>query len=196
MQRMSSRFRPLPALAALALAILIASGCGGSGGGDYGGEHPDYKALAKAPPPLDGLYEQGNELLDGGTTAYEKRIEKLRGYPIVVNLWASWCVPCRQEFPFMQNLSARYGKKVAFLGVNSEDSSDAAATFLREAPVPYPSYSDPDKDIYDQVVDSGIGFPDMAFYDRSGNLAYVHIGQYGSESDLEADIRQYALKSG
>ena len=84
----------------------------------------------------------------------------------MVNLWASWCVPCRQEFPILQKLSARYGKKVAFLGVNSEDSDDAAATFLEEAPVPYPSYNDPDKEIYDSL--GGYGFPNTAFYNRSG----------------------------
>jgi len=195
MQRMSARLRPLAALALLALAILLASGCGGSEGGDYGGSHPNYaKALAGAPAPLAALYDQGDELLDGGRDAYEKRIAELRGFPVVVNLWASWCVPCRQEFPYLQNLSARYGKEVAFLGVNSEDSSDAAATFLREAPLPYPSYSDPDKDIYDSV--DGYGFPNTAFYDRAGELVYLHVGQYGDESDLEADLRNYALKSG
>jgi cytochrome c biogenesis protein CcmG, thiol:disulfide interchange protein DsbE len=194
MERMSSRLRPLPAMAALALALLLASGCGGSDKGDYGGSHPDYKPLAQAPPPLDSLYRQGNELLDGGTAAYARRIAQLRGYPVVVNVWASWCGPCRQEFPALQKLSARYGKKVAFLGVNSEDSSDAAATFLSEAPVPYPSYSDPDKDIYDTI--GGLGFPNTAYYDPSGELVYVKQGAYGSEADLLADIRQYALKSG
>ncbi len=194
MQRMSARLRPLPALAVLALAILFSSGCGGPQGGDYGGSHPDYKPLAQAPPPLNALYKQGNELLDGGTSAYEKRIGQMHGYPVVVNVWASWCIPCRQEFPLLQNLSARYGKKVAFLGVNSEDSSDAAATFLEEAPVPYPSYSDPGKDIYDLI--GGIGFPNTAFYDRSGRLAFVHPGAYGDEADLEADLRRYALESG
>ncbi|MFL5834042.1 MAG: TlpA family protein disulfide reductase [Solirubrobacterales bacterium] len=192
---MSSRLRPLPALAALTLALLLASGCGGSDGGDYGGSHPDYaNALAGAPPPLGSLYKQGNELLDGGAPAYEKRIAGLRGYPVVVNVWASWCGPCRQEFPALQKASARYGTKVAFLGVNSEDSSDAAATFLGEAPVPYPSYSDPDKDIYDTV--GGLGFPNTAYYDTSGQLVYVKQGGYGSEADLLADIRQYALESG
>jgi cytochrome c biogenesis protein CcmG/thiol:disulfide interchange protein DsbE len=194
MERMSSRPRPLPALAALALALLFLAGCGGSDGGDYGGAHPDYKPLAQAPPPLDALYEQGNQLLDGGAPAYEKRLAGLHGYPVVVNVWASWCGPCRQEFPTLQKLSARYGKKVAFLGVNSEDSSDAAATFLEEAPVPYPSYSDPDKDIYDTI--GGLGFPNTAYYDPSGDLLYVKQGAYGSEADLVADVRHYALKSG
>ncbi|HEU5252927.1 MAG TPA: TlpA disulfide reductase family protein [Solirubrobacterales bacterium] len=192
---MSTRLRPLSALCLLALAAVLLGGCGGTEGGDYGGSHPNYaKALAGAPAPLAAIHAQGDELLDGGTEAYEKRIAGLRGYPVVVNVWASWCVPCRQEFPHLQKLSARYGKEVAFLGVNSEDSSDAAATFLREAPVPYPSYNDPDKDIYDEI--GGLGFPNTAFYDRAGELVYVKQGAYGDEGDLEADIRRYALKGG
>ena len=194
MERMSARFRPLAALSALALTIFLASGCGGAAGGDYGGGHPNYaKALAGSPPPLAALHKQANELLDGGTSAYEKRIADLHGHPVVVNLWASWCVPCRQEFPILQKLSARYGKKVAFFGVNSEDSSDAAETFLGEAPVPYPSYNDPDKDIYNSL--GGYGFPNTAFYDRFGEV-FLHKGQYRDEAELEADIRRYALQSG
>lgn len=193
---MSAPFRPLPALALLALAIFSGIGCGGSEGGDYGGTHPDYaKALAGSPAPLAALYRQGNELLDGGTSAFEKRIAALRGYPVVVNIWASWCVPCRQEFPILQKLSARYGKEVAFLGVDSEDSSDAAATFLGEVPVPYPSYSDPNKDIWDAAGGIG-GFPNTAFYDRSGEQAFIHPGPYRDDSEFEADVRRYALESG
>ena len=195
MQRMSSRIRPLLALAAFASALLLAGGCGGSQGGDYGGSHPDYaKALAGAPAPLAALYKQGNELLDGGSGAYEKQLARLRGFPVVVNVWASWCGPCRQEFPALQKLSARYGKRVAFLGVNSEDASDAAATFLREAPVPYPSYSDPGKDIYDEI--GGIGFPNTAYYSPGGELLYVKQGGYRDEAAMEEDLRRYALKSG
>ena len=193
---MSARLRPLPAFATLALAILLGSGCGGAGSEEFDGSHPDYaKALAGSPPPLAALHKQGNELLDGGKNAYEKRLTALRGYPVVANIWASWCVPCRQEFPVLQKLSARYGKKVAFLGVNSEDSSDAAATFLSEVPVPYPSYTETGKDILYSVGGSG-GFPDTAFYDRSGKLLFLHQGPYRDESELEADVRRYALKSG
>jgi thiol-disulfide isomerase/thioredoxin len=192
---MAGRLRPLLAVGALALAGLLGTGCGGSSGGDYGGPHPDYaKALAGSPPPLAALHKQANELLPGGTDAYEKRISDLHGYPVVVNLWASWCIPCRQEFPVLQKLSARYGKQVAFLGVNSEDSDDAAATFLREEPVPYPSYSDGGKDIYDSL--GGYGFPNTAYYDRSGELVFLHKGQYRDEDELEADMRRYALQGG
>ena len=135
-------------------AALSPAGCGSStSGGDYGGKHPDYaRALAGSPAPLAALHAQADRLLPGGTAAYEQRIAALEGYPVVVNVWASWCGPCRFEFPILQKLSARYGKRVAFLGVDSQDSSDAASTFLREAPVPYPSYTDPDKKIAESLA--------------------------------------------
>jgi thiol-disulfide isomerase/thioredoxin len=178
--------------AALALA---AAGCGASsGGGDYGGKHPDYaKALAGSPAPLAALHAESDRLLPGGTDAFERRIAALKGYPVVVNMWASWCGPCRFEFPTLQKLSARYGRRVAFLGVDSEDSNDAASTFLKEAPVPYPSYTDPDKKIFAAL--HAIGFPDTAFYDRSGKLVYLKQGPYTSPEDLEADVQRYALGS-
>jgi cytochrome c biogenesis protein CcmG/thiol:disulfide interchange protein DsbE len=193
---MSARFRPVLALSAVVLLVLLYSGCGSSDDGGAGGSPPNYaKALAGAPPPLAALYKQANELLPGGTDAYEKRIGDLRGYPIVVNVWASWCGPCRFEFPVLQKLSARYGKKVAFLGIDSQDSEDAAATFLREEPVPYPSYSDPDEEITESLGAS-LGLPDTAFYDKAGELVYLKQGPYSDNSELEADVRRYALEGG
>jgi cytochrome c biogenesis protein CcmG/thiol:disulfide interchange protein DsbE len=180
---------------ALALIALPAAGCGSSESDAGGGAPPNYeRALAGAPPKLAALHEQANELLPGGLDAYERQIESLRGYPIVVNAWASWCGPCRYEFPALQKLSARYGKRVAFLGVDSEDDADAAKTFLEEEPVPYPSYSDGDKDIYDSI--EAYGFPNTAFYDRDGELLYVKPGAYADQAALEADIRRYALQGG
>jgi cytochrome c biogenesis protein CcmG, thiol:disulfide interchange protein DsbE len=192
---MTARIRFTIGLAAL-LAAASASGCGAGSGGDYGGPHPDYaKALAGSPPPLAALHRQANELLPGGAAAFEKRRAALRGYPVVVNIWASWCVPCRQEFPVLQQLSARYGKKVAFVGINAEDSEDAAATFLQEEPVPYPSYTDPDKDVLDSLNAYG-GLPDTAYYDRSGKLLFLKQGAYADLAELEADVRRYAIERG
>jgi thiol-disulfide isomerase/thioredoxin len=184
------------ALAALALLGSLAAGCGSSSGGDYGGQHPDYAtALAGSPPALAALHKQANELLPGGKDAFEDRIAALQGYPVVANLWASWCDPCRQEFPTLQKLSARYGKQVAFLGVNSQDSDDAAATFLEEAPLSYPSYTDPDGDVGAALHTNG-GLPGTAFYDPDGELCYLRRGAYADLEDLEADVRLYALGDG
>jgi len=173
---------------------LIAVGCGDSSGGDYGGEHPDYAtALAGAPAPLAALHKEANELLPGGPEAFEERIAALKGFPVVVNVWASWCGPCRFEFPTLQKLSAAYGKRVAFLGVDSQDSDDAAKTFLEEAPVPYPSYTDPDQGIV-ETIGATRGLPDTAFYDRQGELCYLKQGPYTEHSELTADVRRFALR--
>jgi len=183
-------------IAALLAAFLALAGCGSSQGGDYGGQHPDYaKALAGSPPALAALHRQANDVLPGERDAYEARLAKLRGYPAVVNVWASWCGPCRFEFPRLQQAAAAYGKRVAFLGVDSDDSDAAARTFLEEAPVPYPSYADPHKEIAESLGASH-GFPDTAFYDRSGRLAYLKQGPYVKDSELRADIRRYALAEG
>jgi cytochrome c biogenesis protein CcmG, thiol:disulfide interchange protein DsbE len=174
------------------LSAAVIGGCGSSQD-ESSGSHPDYfKALAGAPTRLAALYRQGNELLPGGVDAYERRIAALRGYPAVVNVWASWCGPCRFEFPHFQRAAARYGKRVAFLGIDSEDSDDAASTFLAEEPVPYPSYTDPDKELADSIGAS-LGLPDTAFYDRSGTLLYLKQGPYDDYAELKADIERFAF---
>ena len=184
---MVNRWKFAPGLAFLALLV---AGCGAAGG--EGGKHPDYaSALAGSPPPLAALYRQGNQLLSGGRDAYEQRIAALHGYPVVVNAWGSWCGSCRLEFPTLQKVSAKYGKRVAFLAVDSEDSESEAKTFLEEDPVPYPSYTDPDKDIAESI---GIrGFPDTAYYDREGDLCFLKQGQYADREAMEADVKAHAL---
>jgi cytochrome c biogenesis protein CcmG, thiol:disulfide interchange protein DsbE len=178
------------AVAALAAAVL--AGCGESTD-TIGGKPPDYeRALAGAPKPLADLYARGNRLLPGGVEAFESRLANLRGYPVVVNKWASWCGPCREEFPHFQKLSARFGKRVAFIGVDAKDSSAAAKTFLEEFPIPYPSYTDPGEDLSRQLG-ATVGFPATTFYDAEGERVFVKQGQYASQADLAADIRRYAL---
>jgi len=194
-RRLHPRFHTV--LALIAGAALIGAGCGSSSpDGEGTAATPDYdRALAGSPPPLAALHDQANRLLPGGVEAYEKRIERLRGYPVVANVWASWCGPCRIEIPYFQRAAARYGKRVGFLGIDRQDSDDAALTFLREEPVPYPSYRDPDEAI-SAAIGAELGMPDTAFYDSSGELVYLKQGPYETMAELVADIGRYALGAG
>ncbi|MGE5282180.1 MAG: TlpA family protein disulfide reductase [Chloroflexota bacterium] len=170
----------------LVLTCVIAlAGCGDLSGS----KPPDYaKALQDAPAPLAGLYSQANQLIPGGKDALERRLQRLHGFPVVVNLWASWCGDCRFEFPFLQKLSARFGTRIAFVGVDSEDSNGFAATWLKEAPVPYPSYTDPKHEMAHSL--KVIGLPDTAFYDRRGRLVSLKQGVYHEDSEFEDQIKK------
>ena len=182
----------LSAAVAFAVVVLALPACGSGSGGDYGGKAPDYtKALAGAPKPLAELYGQADQLLPGGAEAFQQRLTELRGHPVVVNKWASWCGPCREEMPWLQREAARRGKRIAFIGVDSRDSDAAAKEFLNEFPVPYPSYTDPDQDIA-LLIDATIGTPATAIYDSSGKQVHVQQGEYASQDALAADIQRYA----
>jgi len=184
-------------VAVLAVVVLTVWGLsssgdqlGSSGAGNPESKATDYKkALADAPPALADLYANGDELIDGGGDAFHAELDKLAGHPAVVNVWASWCGPCRFEFPDLQAVSADRGDEVAFLGVDTDDSDTAAKDFLEELPLPYPSVTDPDQDVKKEL---GIrGLPGTAFYDKSGELVYLKQGPYLSEDELNADIDKY-----
>lgn len=185
----------LPLLGLAALCALVLAACGS----DEGAGNPDSELstqqasapLENAPPQLVAIRDQANELLDGGTEAFDGRLAELRGTPVVVNKWASWCGPCRLEFPFFQSQADERGAEVAFLGVLSDDSEDAGATFLEELPLPYPSYVDPDQEIAAEI-EAPQNFPATSFYDSSGELVYTRQGGYADEQELAGDIERYA----
>jgi cytochrome c biogenesis protein CcmG/thiol:disulfide interchange protein DsbE len=127
----------------------------------------------------------------GGVTAFEKKIDSERGKPIVVNKWASWCGPCRLEFPYFRDQAKKRKGEVLFIGVNSNDNRGDAEEFLKEEPVPYKHFEDPKLEIA-AVFNAVQAFPSTAFYDSKGELAFVHQGGYQNEADLAEDIDRYA----
>jgi len=148
--------------------------------------------LAGSPAPLAALHAQAAELLPGGLGAVRARLAALRGYPLVVNKWASWCVPCRSEFGAFQRVSVAQGRRVAFIGLDSGDSSlDDARAFLRSFPVSYPSYYDKSGQAGAAITDSAFT-PVTVFYDSRGR-EYIRQGPYLSSAKLEQDVRRYAL---
>jgi thiol-disulfide isomerase/thioredoxin len=189
----------IAAAAVVTIAIVGLSAWGLASGGDQaadpGSGNPESKAidyelaLADAPPALASLYANGDEIIPGGGEEFHSQLEELRGHPVVVNVWASWCGPCRLEFPDFQAVAAERGEEVAFLGVDTDDSTDAANDFLAELPLPYPSIGDPDSEVREEL---GLrGLPGTAFYDVDGELVYLKQGPYLSEADLNADIDKY-----
>ena len=161
-----------------------------TGAGNPESQAVDYEqALADAPPALAQLYANGDELIAGGQAELESQIQALKGHPVVVNVWASWCGPCRSEFPDFQQVSADRGDEVAFLGVDALDADPAAETFLEELPLPYPSVTDPDEEVKREL---GIrGYPATAFFDSNGELVHLKQGPYTSADELNADIDRY-----
>jgi cytochrome c biogenesis protein CcmG/thiol:disulfide interchange protein DsbE len=179
-------------VAAAGLALTIPAGCGDAATPSVEGSPPLPDRPGKVGPELRALERQANRLLDGGTDAFEAQLHKLRGYPVVVNQWASWCGPCRYEFPFFQRLAAKYRGRLAFLGVNSQDSESDAQECLDEFPVPFPHYYDKDTSVA-RLFGGGRAWPATAFYNAKGELVKTHLGAYASEAKLEQDIRRYAL---
>jgi len=148
--------------------------------------------LAGSPPVLEALHRQGGQMLDGGLTAIRARLQLLAGTPVVVNKWASWCAPCRAEFGVFAHVAATEGHHVAFIGIDSNDTSRAEAlAFLRGHPISYPTYYDASGEAGLAIADSSFT-PVTVFYNSSGGQ-YIHQGQYPSVAKLEQDVRRYAL---
>jgi cytochrome c biogenesis protein CcmG/thiol:disulfide interchange protein DsbE len=114
----------------------------------------------------------------------------LHGYPVVINAWASWCTPCKAEFSLFAAASLRYGRQVAFIGADTDDSPGDAQTFLNGHPVSYPSYQTTSGQLGSLAAIQGL--PTTIFVDRAGKVSYVHTGQYDALGTLAQDVETYA----
>ena len=127
----------------------------------------------------------------GGVGAFKKKIESERGKPVVVNKWASWCGPCRLEFPLFRKEAEKRKGRVVFIGVNSNDSRKEAEDFLKQEPVPFKHFSDPKLEIA-ASFNAVQAFPSTAFYGANGKLEFVHQGPFTTEKQLSEAIDRYA----
>jgi thiol-disulfide isomerase/thioredoxin len=190
--------RLMPYIAALALVAVVVVGLTQAGGEQGGAAATPSRfelraALARlrgAPAPLAALHRQANALLPGGKAALRRRLAALRGRPVVVNKWASWCSPCRAEFPVFQQVATERGRRVAFLGLDAQDKAPAARRFLAQRPLPYPSYEDPDQSL-GRMLEAPDVAPVTVFLDARGKVAFIHSGQYTSARRLSGDIDRY-----
>ena len=118
------------------------------------------------------------------------RLEDFRGQVVMLNFWASWCGPCRQEMPLMDEIYEQY-KDLGFtvLAVNVDENREEAHRFLDSVPVSYPILYDPESRVSEQYNVQAM--PTTVMIDRNGNARFLHYGyKPGYEDDYEQQIRQ------
>ncbi len=121
-------------------------------------------------------------LFSGGTLS----LHSLKGKPVVLNFWASWCVPCREETPLLVRLHQTYGPRgIVFVGVNVEDQDAAARQFLRQYRVDYPAVRAGDDD---RVIDAYaiLGIPTTVFIGADGIVMDKFTGGFVGPSGEQA----------
>jgi cytochrome c biogenesis protein CcmG/thiol:disulfide interchange protein DsbE len=109
----------------------------------------------------------GNDLPEMDLDAFVAQLEASEK-PAVVNVWASWCLPCRDEAPLFTSAHAEYGDRVDFYGIAYNDNQPGARQFLAEFDLPFPHYFDFDGDAL--VRFGGIGVPRTYFFSPGGEL--------------------------
>ena len=150
----------VPRLLALAALLGTLAVCTpNSGGSDFG-----VTRVSKPLPELAG------ETLQGGSFGPSDHAGKI----LVVNFWATWCIPCRAEQPALQAVHARYGDRVAFLGVDERDDREEALDWIGDFGVTYPSLFDPSGSYADDF--GFLGLPDTYVVDASGTIRFVILG--------------------
>lgn len=118
------------------------------------------------------------------------RLEDHRGEVVMLNFWASWCGPCRQEMPLMDEIYSRY-QDLGFtiLAVNVDENRDEALRFLDKVPVTYPVLYDPESSVSELYEVPAM--PTTVMIDRDGTARYIHYGyKPGYETEYETQIRE------
>ena len=193
-------------LAALVLApaLVLLAGCGGGGGDDApvlstaagpatGANAPILPCTA-LDTPLPGVSPAGTgrtlpdltlDCLGGGDPV---TLRDLRG-PLVLNVWASWCVPCREELPFLTAAHDALGERVRFLGVDVDDDARPAREWMSFHGVAWPSLFDHQGTVRGPLRIPGP--PVTLFVNSAGSIAGVHYGAFTSAAQVQDAITQH-----
>ncbi|MGY1679633.1 TlpA family protein disulfide reductase [Geodermatophilus sp. SYSU D01176] len=189
---MSARSRT--AAGALALGLTL-TGCTSDAA-----EEPD--GAAASPDPLAALApcpEQPDRPAEGAQTLPALELPcpgggsldlgRAPGVPTVVNLWASWCGPCREELPLVQGLADAAGGRLAVVGVVSKDGAPQAASFAADAGATFPSAFDGDGELMAQLGLAGL--PYTYLLDADGGIAHVQVGPVTDLAELQGLVAEH-----
>ena len=158
----------------LFLAALVVSGI------VAGGSRHSESVRPSTPRPAPEF-----QLPDLGDPTAQVGLSAFRGRPVVVNFWASWCVPCRKEMPALEAVYEKVKTRIAFVGVNHRDTRDDALGFVHDTGVRYPVGFDPDGKT--ATAYGLFGIPTTIFIDARGREIERHLGKL-SAHDLEQTL--------
>ena len=183
------------AAAALGLLVLGApalSACTSGGGVSGGGGNVDYVAAndpGMSTVPLG--HRQAAPQISGTTLSGQKlSLSQYQGHIVVLNVWGSWCSPCREEGPALEETYQKYqAKGVDFLGINTRDDNAAAQAYVAETGITYPSLQDPDETLVLQfkTIFPATTVPSTVILDQQGDVAVRVLGGV-TEPELEQQL--------
>ena len=161
--------------------VVAAAACTSSPPATSAGSTPAIRVAGSSlvPDTVDALPDMDVD----GFTAMRQAVA---GTPLVVNIWASWCGPCKTEMPMLARAARTHDGTVQFLGVDTLDDRGAARAFLASTDVPYPNVFDASGAIKTSL--GSIGQPVTVFYDANGNQVAKYDGQL-SESELDTQLQ-------
>jgi cytochrome c biogenesis protein CcmG/thiol:disulfide interchange protein DsbE len=159
--------RPTRIAATLVALALAATACGRASTGAGASSPGETAGRARNATSAPLLPRDPAALPEFDLDRFHELLGQLRGVPVVVNVWASWCGPCKLEAPHLAAAARRFGDRIQFLGVDILDQRSSARAFIRSEGWDYPSLFDPAG-----AIRSGLGFvgqPDTVFFDRRGH---------------------------
>lgn len=115
------------------------------------------------------------DILDGK----EVSLKDFRGKPLVINFWASWCPPCREEAPILAKVSKKYDNEVVFLGIIFQDTEEGVRSYIKEFDIPFQNAWDRKEEAAQAYKLTGV--PETFFIDAEGNLKGRWIGAISEE---------------
>jgi cytochrome c biogenesis protein CcmG/thiol:disulfide interchange protein DsbE len=154
--------------------------------GRFSLEPSDNPLVASPPEPGSEAPTAPFSTLDGATSS----IADYRGRPLVVNFFASWCVPCIVEMPAIEEVHQRHAADVAFLGLAVRDRPQDAAEIVRRTGVTYDIGLDPAVEMH--AAFGAIAMPATAFVSPNGEILHVHNGSLDAER-LDHLVREHLL---
>lgn len=131
----------------------------------------DQQGRRSSPPTVGSKAPDFSlSILDGS----DQRLSDLQGKPVLINFWATWCLPCKEEMPVLEKAYEKYGGKLVVLGINSGETEAQIRSFLEEIEISFPVMLDETEAVSDLYFVRN--FPITYFIDESGVIRAMHLG--------------------